>query len=131
MVKVFVSCPMQGLSSEEIEEVRKKSFERAIKLCPEFNFCGKDDFVLIDSYFKDYKPEAKDEDSYALKYLAKALDLLADADIVYFASDPEQSRGCKIEYDCALAYGKTLIVNYDKSFVIHGKHGGQSLPKEK
>lgn len=131
MIKVFVSCPMKGLSYEEIEEVRKKSFERAKELCPEFNIDDKKDFVLIDSHFKDFNPEAKDKDSYALKHLAKSLDLLAEADIVYFASDPEQSRGCKIEYDCAIAYGKTLIVNYDKSFVIHAKHGGQSLPKEK
>lgn len=128
MAKVFVSCPMKGLSAEEIEEVRKKSFERAKELCKEYN---KEDFTLIDSYFKEYKPKSKDDDSYALKHLAKSLDLLADADVVYFASDPQKSRGCKIEYECAISYGKTVIVNYDKNFVIYGKDYGKSVPKEK
>lgn len=131
MIKVFVSCPMKGLSSEVIEEVRKKSFEDAKEVYSNNISDEKEEFVLIDSHFKDYKAEAKDKDSYALKHLAKSLELLADADVVYFASDPQKSRGCKIEYDCALAYGKTFIVSYDKSFVIHTKNGGKSLPKEK
>lgn len=37
--------------------------------------------------------------------LAKAIDVLAEADIVYFCPDWEDARGCKIERQCAVEYG--------------------------
>ena len=44
-----------------------------------------------------------------MKYLAKSIELLADADIVYFANGWQEARGCKIEHDCVIAYGTAYI----------------------
>lgn len=44
--------------------------------------------------------------------LGKSLELLADADVVYFAKDWEKYRGCKIENVCAVEYGIPVIEDY-------------------
>ena len=60
------------------------------------------DAELIDSYFDDYKPSTG---NIGLKYLAKSLELLADADVAYFAPGWDKARGCRIENECAIEYG--------------------------
>ncbi len=44
--------------------------------------------------------------------MGRGLQILAQADIVIFAKDWEKARGCKIEHDVAVAYGKTVIESY-------------------
>lgn len=44
-----------------------------------------------------------------LKFLAKSLMVLADADAVYFADGWRETRGCRIENRCAVAYGLNII----------------------
>ena len=95
MKKVFISQPMNGLTDKEILANR----EEAIKNIKER--IG-DDIQILDSFFQDYNP---DNGSIPLKYLAKAIDVLAEADIVYFCPDWEDARGCKIERQCAVEYG--------------------------
>lgn len=99
MKKLFISQPMNGKTEEEILAVRNKAIESAKNML-------NDDVEVIESYFKDYNP---DKGCIPLKYLAKSLDLLADADIAYFAKGWESARGCKIENDCAIAYGISVI----------------------
>ena len=47
-----------------------------------------------------------------MKYLAKSLELLADADVAYFARGWEQARGCRIENQCAIEYGIEIVEDY-------------------
>lgn len=94
-MKVFISQPMNGLTDGQIlfdracaiEEVRKTYEEAQIE--------------VIDSYFTDYKPEGKRK---AVKYLAKSLELLADADLVVFVKGWRDARGCRLEQMCAREY---------------------------
>ncbi|MBE5957734.1 MAG: DUF4406 domain-containing protein [Lachnospiraceae bacterium] len=97
-MKYFISQPMKDKTQEEIKEQREQIIA-AIKEEDE-------EAVIIDSYFEDYDPQ---NGCIPLKYLSKSLELLADADILYCADGWEEARGCKIEHDCALAYGITVI----------------------
>lgn len=102
MKKLFISQPMNGKTNEEILEVREKAIDSAKKNLG-------DDVEVIDSYFEDYNPE---NGCVPLKYLSKSLELLADADIAYFAKGWEDARGCRIENQCAIAYGIEVIEDY-------------------
>ena len=97
-MKVFISQPMRGKTSEEILNERN----RAIDALKDYD-C---DLEIIDSYFKDYNPE---NGCIPLKYLAKSIELLADADVLLCVGDWESARGCKIEYECAKQYGIKII----------------------
>lgn len=55
---------------------------------------------VIDSFFRSAPVGAK-----PLWFLGKSLELLADADIAYFAKDWQKARDCKIEHECAVEYG--------------------------
>ena len=94
MTKVFISQPMKDKTEQEILEERANIFQLAKESFP--------DAELIDSYFDDYEPSAG---NVGLKYLAKSLELLADADVVYFAPGWDEARGCRIENECAIKYG--------------------------
>lgn len=94
MTKVFISQPMKGKTEQEILKERANMFQLAKESFP--------DAELIDSYLDDYEPSAG---NVGLKYLAKSLELLADADVAYFAPGWDKARGCRIENECAIRYG--------------------------
>lgn len=98
MKKLFISQPMRGKTNEEILAVREKAIESAERELGE-------KVEVIDSFFKDAPTEAK-----PLWYLAKALELLATADVAYFAKGWEDARGCRIENTCAIEYGIPLVI---------------------
>lgn len=93
MKKLFISQPMRGKTNEEILAVRERAIESA-----ERNLGEK--VEVIDSFFKDAPVDAN-----PLWYLAKSLELLSTADVVYFAKGWEEARGCRIENACAIEYG--------------------------
>lgn len=99
MKKVFISQPMNGKTDKEILE------QREVAIAAAEHFLG-EPVEEIKSYFEDYNPESG---CIPLKYLAKSLELLADADVAYFAPGWEDARGCKIERSCAEAYGIDII----------------------
>ena len=99
-MKLFISQPMRGKTNEEILAVRAKAIESA-----ERNLGEK--VEVIDSFFKNAPVDAK-----PLWYLAKSLELLSTADVVYFAKDWEKYRGCRIENICACEYGIDVIEDY-------------------
>ena len=82
---------MGGFSDAEINIKRKivsgkikgKYGEDAEILDTNFNFPGKN----------------------ALYYLAKSLEMLAEADLAYFCDEWENYRGCVLERECCKAYG--------------------------
>ena len=100
-MKVFISQPMNGKTDMEIELERERAISRIKEKWP--------DAEIIDSYFADYKPSTG---NVALKYLAKSLELMADADVVWFCPGWERTRGCSIENHCAVAYDLDVIEDY-------------------
>lgn len=97
MKKLFISQPMRGKTDEEILAERKKAIEMAEKMI------GKP-VEVIDSFFEKAPVNAK-----PLWFLGKSLELLADADVAYFAPGWKDARGCKIEHTCAVEYGIPVI----------------------
>ena len=90
MKNVFISQPMRGKTGEEIRAEREKAVE-AVKA-----FVN-DEVEVLDSYFDDF-------DGNSLEYLAKSIELLAKADVAYFAKGWKDARGCRIEHICAVEY---------------------------
>ena len=96
-MKVFISQPMNGKDEQTILEERAEMVSRIKEQHP--------DAEILESYFEDYNPSTG---NVGLKYLAKSLELLADADEAWFAPGWQNARGCRIENDCAIAYGITV-----------------------
>lgn len=95
-MKIFISQPMNGKSEAEITYERANAIEEVRRLNDE------EPIEVIASYFENYKPEGKRK---ALKFLSKSLEMLADADMIVMVPGWREARGCRIEYECARAYG--------------------------
>ena len=100
MKKLFISQPMKGKTDEEILAERRKAIRSAERQLGEA-------IEVIDSFFQSAPADAK-----PLWFLGKSLELLAGADIAYFAKGWQESRGCKIENICAIEYGIAVIEDY-------------------
>lgn len=92
MKKLFISQPMRGKSDEEILEVREQAIKEAQELVGE-------PVEVIDSFFQSAPADAR-----PLWFLGKSLELLATADVAYFAEGWQDARGCRIEHECAKEY---------------------------
>lgn len=97
MKKLFISQPMRDKSDEQIIAERRTAIQTAMRYLNE-------DVEVIDSFFKSAPHDAK-----PLWFLGKSLELLSTADVVYFADGWQDYRGCKIEHDCAEAYGIKIL----------------------
>ena len=92
MKRLFISQPMRGKTEEEILAEREKAIQSAEQMIGE-------QVEVIDSFFQSAPIDAK-----PLWFLGKSLELLADADVAYFAPGWEQARGCRVEHTCAVEY---------------------------
>ena len=99
MTKIFISQPMNGKTTEEIENERNYIIGRLKE-----NECVE----IIDSFFKDEPYEAL-----PLWYLGESIKLMSEADIVFFCDGWQTARGCQIEHDCALEYGIDTMYEED------------------
>lgn len=100
MKKLFISQPMKGKTDEEILKEREKAIRSAKEHLGE-------EIEVIDSFFQSAPVDVR-----PLWFLGKSLELLSTADVAYFAKGWEEARGCKIENECAIAYGITVIEDY-------------------
>lgn len=95
MEKIMISQPMKGKTNEQIKEERKV-------LVSELENEG---YEVLDTVF-DTAPKNVDE---AVWYLSKSIEYLAQADVVFFMKGWQYARGCKIEHEVAVEYGKKVI----------------------
>lgn len=93
MKKLFISQPMREKSDEEILKERELCIITAKKVL------NVNEIEVLETFFNDFTEDAK-----PLQYLARSLDMLAKADIAFFAKGWEEARGCKIEHECAIKY---------------------------
>ncbi len=111
-MKVFISQPMKDRSAEDIRKEREEIMERLRQELPKIcHMNPKEEIELMDTFFEDYNPKGK---NVPLKHLAKSIEMLADADVAFFATGWEKARGCKIENTCAIEYGITVIEDYKR-----------------
>lgn len=103
MKKLFISQPMRDKTDEKIKSERNKIIQKVKEEYPD------EEIEVIDSFFENAPHDAK-----PLWFLGKSLELLSTADIAYFTNGWENYRGCKIENQCAIAYGIDVIEDYSK-----------------
>ena len=84
---------MNGLSDDEIIRIRK-SVQKMLTENDE----------LIDSFIEGAPAKAT-----PLWYLGESIKLLGSADVVVFAPEWENARGCRIERRCAEEYGIPML----------------------
>lgn len=94
-MKVMISQPMRGKSSEQIRD------ERAA-LVKELESKG---YTVVDTIFTEEPPKDCDE---AIWYLAKSIEMIGKVDAVVFMKGWENARGCQIEHHVAQSYGKFI-----------------------
>ena len=102
MSKIFISQPMNGKTTEEIENERNYIIDRLKE---------NESVEIIDSFFKDTPHDAK-----PLWYLGESIKLMSEADVVFFCDGWQTARGCQIEHDCALEYGIDTMYEEDLIF---------------
>lgn len=106
MMKAMLSQPMAGKTEEEIKETR----ERAIQVLREKGY------EIVNTLFTDewYKESMEERGvvQIPLCFLAKSLESMSLCHAVYFCKGWENTRGCRIEHDAAVAYGLDVI--YEK-----------------
>lgn len=92
-MKVMISQPMRGKTNEQIMTERQELVEELKKQGHE----------VVDTVFAKETP--KDCDT-ALYYLSKSIEAMGKVDGVVFMKGWENARGCRIEYEVAVAYNK-------------------------
>lgn len=95
-MKVFISQPMRGQTEEAILKARSEAVKKVKSMYGE-------DVEILNSFFDDFN--TSNVKNPAIAYLAKSIDVLAEADIAYFCKNWARARGCRIEYDVARLYG--------------------------
>ena len=92
-MKIMISQPMRGKTEKEIKNER----EPLVKKLQE------EGHEVLETVFEDF-------DCYAspIAYLARSIEFLDKADAVVFMKGWENARGCKIEHEIALKYGKYI-----------------------
>ena len=94
---VFLSQPMNGRDEKKIQADAEK-YLQVIK--DKFGFPKVKRVGWITEDCGEHGP---------LFYLGKSLEAMADADIVAFCPGWDKARGCRIEWEAAVAYGKSIV----------------------
>ena len=83
MTKIFISQPMNGKTTEEIEDKRNHIISRLT-----LQFARENEHIeIIDSFFKDAPHNAK-----PLWYLGESIELMSEADVVFFCNGWQTTR---------------------------------------
>lgn len=113
MLKLFISIPMKGRTTEDIKYQMTKDKQRLEQLLSV-------EFELIDSCINEDAP--KDVANPALWFMGKSISMMADANLVYFSKGWEGATGCLIEQEIAKSYNiKRLYYNNVKNDVDFNK----------
>lgn len=92
-MKIMISQPMGYKSPERIKWERQD-------LVKELQEQG---HYVVDTIFTEEAPKNCNE---AMYYLAKSIEVMSKVDAVIFMRGWQDARGCKIEHQIALEYGK-------------------------
>ena len=105
MKKIMISQPMTGLTDDEIMEIKDRATAKLTAM----------GYEVINTFFTDgwYSEKEITERgvvNISLCYLAKSLESMSLCNSIYFVKGWNSTRGCRIEYDAALAYGIDIIM---------------------
>ena len=94
-MKIMISQPMKGKTNEQIREERAELITRL----------QEEGLEVVDTVFEN---APTDEDN-AIYMLSQSIRYIGKVDAVYFMKGWEKARGCKIEHEVAVEYGKQVF----------------------
>lgn len=97
IMKLMISQPMKGKTNEQIREERAELVSR---LQEEGN-------EVIDTVFEN----APADEDIAIYMLSQSIRYIGKVDGIVFMKGWEKARGCKIEHEVAVEYGKQVFYN--------------------
>ena len=100
MVRVFISQPMAGKTQAEIEDERDSAFADVACMLAERG----EDCEEVPSYLPKLAAQMP-----PLYCLGASVQLMSTADVAVFCHGWEDARGCRIEHECATAYGLEVV----------------------
>lgn len=95
-MKLMISQPMRGKTNEQIKAERESLVKEL----------EKEGHEVVNTVF-DLAPKGKDE---AIYYLSKSIEFISEVDGLVFMPGWQQARGCRIEYQVAMDYGKFIKI---------------------
>ncbi len=95
-MKIMISQPMKGKTNEQIRKEREMLI-RKLK---------SKEYEVVDTIINEKPLKNIDE---AIYYLSKSIEFIGKVDAVYFMKGWEKARGCKIEHEVAVEYGKQVF----------------------
>ena len=101
--KVFISVPMLGRTDEEISITMDDAKRKVKNLLADFRNIRAGEIEFIETHLPI--PEGKNR----LWALGRALQLLSEANLVFFCDGWTKSDGCCIEHEAAIRYGISYI----------------------
>jgi len=108
-MKAIISQPMNGKTEEKIRSERADTIK----------MLEKKGYEVVDTIFPDFENKG----NVPLKYLAKSIEAIADADLVFFMLGWKDARGCRIEHDVCVQYDIKFDEADDTSTVKMQKDG--------
>ena len=100
----MLSQPMAGKTDEEIVATREKAI--AVLKAKGYEIVNT---LFTDEWYSKESMKNRGVVHIPLCFLAKSLDNMSLCHTAYFCKGWENARGCKIEHDCAVAYGLHII----------------------
>lgn len=101
---------MSGKSEEEILATRQKAIDEIHQLASRYG----EQVNIIDSYIDDatrnhFQKYVSDDINWDIFWLSQSLERLAMADTIWLCEGWENSKGCNIEFACAIQYGLGIM----------------------
>ena len=93
--KVMISQPMRGKTNEQIKQEREQLVKELTNA----------EYEVLDTVFEN----APADEDVAIYMLSQSIRFLGKADVVVFMKGWEHARGCKIEHEVAVNYGKEIV----------------------
>lgn len=94
-MKIMISQPMKGKTNEQVREERAELVKRL----------QKEGIEVVDTVFEN----APADEDVAIYMLSQSIRYIGKVDAVYFMKGWEKARGCKIEHEVAVEYGKQVF----------------------
>lgn len=94
-MKIMISQPMKGKTNEQIREQRAELVNRL----------QEEGLEVVDTVFEN----APADEDIAIYMLSQSIRYIGKVDAVYFMKGWEKARGCKIEHEVAVQYGKQVF----------------------
>ncbi len=112
---------MSGESEEEILATRQKEIEKIHQL---FDADGVEINVIAsyidDATRKHFKKYVSDDINWDIFWLSQSLERLAMADMIWLCEGWEYSKGCNVEFECAIQYELDIV--YPESTIKGSGH---------